>query len=66
VDLLFIDDFNHLYLDVLQLLETDLADGALIVADNADCPGYREYTKDNPKLVSVTIDGRVEVSEWVE
>ena len=36
-----------------------------IVADNADKPGYREYTEDHPKLVSDTVDGRGAVSLWV-
>jgi hypothetical protein len=36
-----------------------------IVADNADNPGYREYTEDHPKLVSDTVDGRGAVSLWM-
>ena len=41
VDLLLLDGAKSLYGDILQLVESRLRPGALIVADNADyCPDY--------------------------
>jgi len=62
IDLLFLDGANGLYVDVLKLLEPDLASGALVVADNANTPGYREYLYGQGKFVSVAWEDRVEVS----
>lgn len=62
IELLFLDGAKDLYLDVLSMLEPDLAPGALIVADNADSPGYRDYVRNQDRFVSTTIDTRVEVT----
>jgi len=62
VDLLLLDGANHLYLDVLNLLEKDLAPVALVVADNAETPGYRAYVRSQPRFVSTAIDSRVELT----
>lgn len=62
IDLLFLDGWNHLYLDVLRLVEPDLAPNALIVADNADSPGYRDYIRAQERFVSIATEDRVEVT----
>lgn len=41
IDLLLLDGAKALYLDILELVESRLRPGALIIADNADfCPDY--------------------------
>ncbi|WP_306214533.1 O-methyltransferase [Actinoplanes sp. RD1] len=62
IDLLFLDGANHLYVEVLRLLEPDLAPGALVVADNAGAPGYRDYLATQDRYVSVSVGERVEVT----
>lgn len=62
IDFLFLDGANHLYLDLLAMLEPRLAEAALVVADNANTPGYRDYIRSQARLVSVEIDTRVEVT----
>lgn len=62
IDFLFLDGAKHLYLDLLAMLGPDLADAALVVADNADTPGYRDYVRSQAGWVSVEIDKRVEVT----
>jgi predicted O-methyltransferase YrrM len=71
VDLLFLDGWNDLYLDVLGLLEPRLAPGALVLADlSPDDPNLDRYCEfiDAPEhgFVSVTIplDAGVVVSTW--
>lgn len=62
IDLVFLDGRNDLYIDVLRLLEPDLAPGAVIVADNAEAPGYRDYIASQDQYVTVSFGERVEVT----
>lgn len=62
VDMLFLDGAGHLYLDVLALVEPALAPAAVIVADNADEPGYRDYVRGQQRFVSAPAGERVEVT----
>lgn len=62
VELLFLDGANFLYLDVLDVVEPHLAPGALVVADNAGTPGYREAMAVRPGYVTAPAGERVEVS----
>ena len=62
IDLVFLDGRADLYVDVLRLLEPDLAPGAVIVADNAEAPGYREYIATHDQYVTVSFGERVEVT----
>jgi predicted O-methyltransferase YrrM len=62
IDLLFLDGANHLYLDVLAIVEPDLVPAALIVADNADTPGYRDHVRSQDRFVSIAVGSRVEVT----
>ncbi|MFF5085057.1 O-methyltransferase [Actinoplanes sp. NPDC000266] len=62
IDLVFLDGRADLYVDVLRLLEPDLAPGAVVVADNAEAPGYREYIAAHDQYVTVSFGDRVEVS----
>ena len=58
VDLLFLDGWNNLYLEVLDLLEPSLAPGALVIADlSADDPEQVAYCDrmNDPGWLSVTI-----------
>ena len=48
VDLLFLDGAFSLYLPVLKLLEPYLRDGAIVISDNAQSPGYLDYVR-NPQ-----------------
>ena len=50
VDLLLLDGAVSLYLSVLKLMELHLADGALVIGENAveQSPGYLNYVR-NPK-----------------
>jgi predicted O-methyltransferase YrrM len=48
VDLVLLDGAFSLYLPVLKLLEPHLRDGALVIGDNAQSPGYLDYVR-NPQ-----------------
>ncbi len=54
VDLLFLDGAKELYLPILRMLEPRLAQGGLVVADNAD-----HLTDDDPFLAHVGGNGYV-------
>ena len=62
VDLLFLDGAKHLYIDLINLLEPRFAPAALIVADNANTAGYRDYIRAQERFVSTAIDNRVELT----
>jgi predicted O-methyltransferase YrrM len=63
VDLAFLDGAKTLYLPVLRLLETHLAAGAVIVADNADnASDYLDYIGHSGDYLSTTLEGGIEVS----
>ncbi|WP_022721196.1 O-methyltransferase [Rhodopseudomonas sp. B29] len=64
IDLVLLDGAKALYADVLALLETSLAPGALIVADNADyAPDYLERVRSAAcGYVSVPFASDVELS----
>ncbi|KAA9159105.1 methyltransferase [Amycolatopsis acidicola] len=62
IDLLFLDGPGGLYVEVLAMLEPELADAAVIVADNAEAPGYRDYLTAQERFVSVPVGSRVEVT----
>ncbi|MDQ6816170.1 MAG: class I SAM-dependent methyltransferase [Actinomycetota bacterium] len=72
VDLLFLDGWNDLYLAVLELLEPQLSDRALVIADMSEnepnLVAYREYVLDPGKryaTVEVPLDAGVVVSARV-
>jgi predicted O-methyltransferase YrrM len=72
VELLFLDGWNDLYLDVLALLEPRLAAGALVIADlSPGDPNLERYCAfvDAPQhgyiSVIVPLDAGVVVSVWV-
>lgn len=66
VDLVLLDGAKVLYPRILSLLEPHLADGALVVADNADmCPDYVARVRNPAAYVSVPFGPDVEVSMWV-
>jgi predicted O-methyltransferase YrrM len=53
VDLLFLDGAKALYLDILQLLEPQLAPGALVIADNATrSPSFLAYIRNSDQYLS--------------
>jgi len=64
IDLLLLDGAKALYDDVLDLLQSRLAAGALIVADNADyCPDYLARVRDPANgYLSVPFADDVELS----
>ncbi|HEF5155076.1 O-methyltransferase family protein [Burkholderia multivorans] len=64
IDLLLLDGAKALYNDVLDLVETRLRAGALIVADNADyCPDYLARVRDPRNgYLSVPFGADVELS----
>lgn len=64
IDLVLLDGAKALYADVLDRLESRLATGALIVADNADhCPDYLARVRDPANgYLSVPFAGDVELS----
>lgn len=62
VDLLFLDGHGRLYVEVLELVRPWLAPGAVVVADNATEPGYREHVRALPGAVSVPHGDRVEIT----
>lgn len=70
IDLLFLDGWNNLYLDVLQLVSNNLRSGAVILADDLDIAPeqmapYLEYVR-NPAngfiSVALPIDDGIEYS----
>ncbi|MDQ2821652.1 MAG: class I SAM-dependent methyltransferase [Pseudomonadota bacterium] len=70
VDLVLLDGESDQYLAVLLLLEPALAPGAVILADNALDPDYRDYVR-NPangyrSAVAPLDDGRcIELTTWI-
>jgi predicted O-methyltransferase YrrM len=65
VDFLFLDGAKQMYLDVLRLLMPRLSPGAVVVADNADSSGardYRAYVRTDAAWVSSATADRTEVS----
>jgi predicted O-methyltransferase YrrM len=64
IDLVLLDGAKALYADILDLLESQLAPGALIVADNADhCPDYLARVRDPANgYLSVPFAADVELS----
>ncbi|PRF97891.1 O-methyltransferase [Burkholderia multivorans] len=64
IDLLLLDGAKALYNDVLDLVESRLRAGALIVADNADyCPDYLAHVRDSHNgYLSVPFGADVELS----
>lgn len=63
IDMLFLDGFNHLYVDMISQLDPALTPGGLVIADNADAPGYREYLSEHSdRFTSMGFDERVEIS----
>lgn len=63
VDLVFLDGANHLYGEVLTLLEPLLAEGALVVADNVASGPFRERLDADPGYLTVPFESdRVSVS----
>lgn len=63
LDLIFLDGAKTLYLPVLRLLETQLSNGALVVADNADnASDYLDYIRHSGDYLSTGLDGDLEVS----
>ncbi len=64
IDLVLLDGAKALYSDVLDLLESRLRPGAMIVADNADyCPEYLARVRSPAAgYLSVPFDAEVEVS----
>lgn len=64
IDLVLLDGAKALYSDVLDLLESRLRPGAVIVADNADyCPEYLARVRSPAAgYLSVPFDAEVEVS----
>lgn len=62
IDLLFLDGANHLYVDVLRLLEPALVTNSIVIADNADAPGYRDYIATANRYMSTPVSDRVELS----
>ena len=48
VDVVLLDGAFSLYLPVLKLLEPHLRDGAFVIGDNAEAPGYLDYVR-NPR-----------------
>lgn len=64
IDVVLLDGAKALYSDILDLLESRLRVGALVVADNADfCPSYLDRVRD-PKhgYLSIPIGSDVELS----
>jgi predicted O-methyltransferase YrrM len=71
VDLVFLDGRNDLYLDVLQLLEPYLKEGAIIAADlspdDPDLVPYLDHIHDEQgsyTTVRIPLDAGLEVSIW--
>ena len=64
IDLVLFDGAKGLYLRVLELLESRLRPGALLVADNADeCPEYLAHVRDPSRgYLSVPFANDVELS----
>jgi predicted O-methyltransferase YrrM len=62
IEMVFLDGADELYVDVLKLIEPRLAPAAIIVADNAWAPGYRDYVRGRGNYVSLGTDNRVELS----
>jgi predicted O-methyltransferase YrrM len=64
IDLVLLDGAKPLYLQVLQLLEPHLRNGAMLVADNADwCPQYLSRVRDRAQgYLSVPFAADVELS----
>ncbi|HOY76785.1 MAG TPA: O-methyltransferase [Hyphomonadaceae bacterium] len=64
IDLVLLDGAKALYSDILDLLESRLRPGAMIVADNADyCPDYLARVRSPAAgYLSVPFDGEVELS----
>lgn len=64
IDMLLLDGAKGLYRDILDLLESRLRPGALIIADNADyCPEYVAQVRDpQGHYLSLPFPGEVELS----
>ncbi len=63
VDLLFLDGAKQLYLPILRLVETHLAAGALLIADDVDeAPDYLEHVRDHGDYISTDLGGDLELS----
>lgn len=63
IDLLLLDGAKALYQDVLDLVESRLRPGALVIADNADfCPPYLERVRSGCGYLSVPCGDDVELS----
>jgi predicted O-methyltransferase YrrM len=72
VELLFLDGWNNLYLDVLDLVQPRLADQALVIADlspdDPDLDRYCAYVNEPEHgyaTVTVPLDAGVVVSAWI-
>jgi predicted O-methyltransferase YrrM len=67
IDLVLLDGAKHLYLQVIELLESRLCPGALIVADNADmAPEYLAKVRSPGRgYMSVPFGEDVELSMWL-
>lgn len=64
IDMVLLDGAKALYLDILNLLESKLRSGALVIADNTDfCPEYLERVRSPENgYLSVAIGSHVELS----
>jgi predicted O-methyltransferase YrrM len=65
IDFLFLDGAKPMYLDVLRLLMPRLAPGAVVLADNSDSSGarnYRDYVRTDAAWVSTSTADRTEIS----
>ena len=63
IDMVFLDGAKDMYLDVLRLLQSQLAQGALVVADNASrSDGYVAHVRTCGDYLSIGADNDVEIS----
>jgi predicted O-methyltransferase YrrM len=63
IDMVFLDGAKDMYLDVLRLLQSQLAPGALVVADNASrSDGYVAHVRTCGDYLSIGVDNDVEIS----
>ena len=67
IDLLLLDGAKSLYRDILDLAESRLRPGAVIVADNADyCPEYRDHVGSIANgYITMPFADDVELSIWL-
>jgi predicted O-methyltransferase YrrM len=63
IDMVFLDGAKDMYLDVLRLLQSQLAPDALVVADNASrSDGYVAHVRTCGDYLSIGVDNDVEIS----